>query len=169
MTRILLLCGALLFAACGDDRPVGDGNGAPTDAAPATVGPADIVFAPELEVDLGAMTRLENGVYILDISRGGGAPADSGTAVTIHYKAWLPDGTLFEERPSRDGFGASEFVLGENAPVPGLNSALEGMRSGGVRRVVVPPELGYDLIGRPEGVPADATVVFEISLRRVAS
>lgn len=134
-----------------------------------SVPPAEIVFAPDLGVDLAEMTQLADGVYVRDLRQGSGTAADSGSAVTVAYRAWLPDGTMFEQRPSDDGFGASEFVLGENAPVPGLDSGIRGMRPGGVRLIVVPPGLGYDLIGRPDGVPPDATLVFEVTLRRAAS
>lgn len=156
----------LSLLSCGHAEPETD---AARPGAAETAPPAAVTFAPALGVDLAAMTRLDDGVYIHDVTNGSGAAVDSGSVVTVHYRAWLPDGRLFEERPSSDGFGASEFTIGENAPVPGLDSGLKGMRSGGVRRIVVPPELGYDLIGRPAGVPADATLVFEVTLRRVAS
>lgn len=159
---------AVAAVACGVQRDTVE-ESAPPPAAAAPAGPAEVTFAPELGVDLAAMTKLDDGVFVRDLRQGSGAAADSGTAVTVAYRAWLPDGTLFEQRPSDDGFGASEFVLGENAPVPGLDTGIRGMRPGGVRLIVVPPDLGYDLIGRPEGVPADAVLVFEITLRRAAS
>jgi FKBP-type peptidyl-prolyl cis-trans isomerase FkpA len=121
-------------------------------------------FAPELAVDLDAMTRTDDGLYIHDVRPGRGAEAQYGRSVSIEYSGWLPDGTLFEQRPSPDGFGLSEFVLGENAPVPGLNSAIAGMRTGGVRRIVLPPEHGYGLVGRPAGVPANSVLIFEVRL-----
>jgi FKBP-type peptidyl-prolyl cis-trans isomerase FkpA len=87
-----------------------------------------------------------------------------GTTVTVEYRGWLPDGTLFEKRPSDEGFGLSEFVVGEDAPVEGLDYGMRGMRVGGVRRIVVPPEHGYGLVGRPAGVPAGSVLVFEVRL-----
>jgi FKBP-type peptidyl-prolyl cis-trans isomerase FkpA len=123
-----------------------------------------VTFSPELQVDLDAMTRTDDGVYIQDVREGRGATAEFGRGVSVEYRGWLPDGTLFEQRPSPDGFGLSEFVLGENAPVHGLNSAIAGMRTGGVRRIVLPPEHGYGLVGRPEGVPANSVVIFEVRL-----
>jgi len=158
-----------LLLACGGS---GNGGSETPDAAAAVeqapAGPEAVTFAPELEVDLAAMTRLPGGVYVRDVRGGSGAAVDSTSMVTVEYRAWLPDGTLFEQRPSSDGFGESQFTLNENAPVPGLVEGMIGMRAGGVRRVVIPPELGYDLIGRPSGVPADAVLVFEIRLTRVS-
>jgi FKBP-type peptidyl-prolyl cis-trans isomerase FkpA len=164
--RPTLLLAALLLA-CGDGEPAP----LPAPAVPAEDRPFDIGaidFAPELGVELDAMTQTSaDGVFIHDVRPGRGRAAAAGDAVTIEYRGWLPDGTLFEQRPSPDGFGASEFVLGTDAPVPGLNVALEGMRPGGVRRAVLPPEHGYGLVGRPAGVPANSPLVFEVRLTAV--
>jgi FKBP-type peptidyl-prolyl cis-trans isomerase FkpA len=156
---------SLVIAACGD-RP-GD---APAPAGQPADAPFDmraVRFAPELQVNLDAMTRTADGSYIQDVREGRGAIAELGRGVSMEYRGWLPDGTLFEQRPSPDGFGLSEFVLGENAPVDGLNNAIAGMRTGGVRRIVLPPEHGYGLVGRPDGVPANSVVIFEVRLLAV--
>jgi FKBP-type peptidyl-prolyl cis-trans isomerase FkpA len=146
-------------------------DGAPPAAADA---PADVVFdmrsvqfAPALAVSLDAMTRTDEGIYIADVREGGGRTAEPGNAITVEYRGWLPDGTLFEQRPSPEGFGPSEFVLGENAPVSGLSAGIVGMRTGGVRRIAVPPEHGYGLVGRPAGVPAGTPLLFEVRLLTV--
>jgi FKBP-type peptidyl-prolyl cis-trans isomerase len=161
----LLILALLSLAAC-------DGG---HEAQPAVADtPADAVFdmrsvqfAPELGVSLEAMTRTDDGIYIADVRDGRGRAAETGNAITIEYRAWLPDGTLFEQRPSPEGFGLSEFVLGESAPVPGLNAGIGGMRTGGVRRIALPPEHGYGLVGRPAGVPAGSPLLFEVRLMAV--
>jgi peptidylprolyl isomerase/FKBP-type peptidyl-prolyl cis-trans isomerase FkpA len=158
----ILAAGAV---ACGE-RGAGDvPAGAPVAGGPIDV--RSVRFDPGLGVDLDGMTRTGDGVYILDVRVGRGAEARIGSTVRIAYRAWLPDGTLFEQRPSPDGFGPSEFVLGETPPVDGLNSGIAGMRAGGVRRIVVPPEHGYGLVGRPAGVPAGSVLVFEVRLVQV--
>lgn len=131
--------------------------------------PETTAFAPDLQVDVGAMTRTEEGVFYHDVREGRGRAADDGSTVTAEYRAWLPDGTLFEQRPSDEGFGLSEFVLGESAPVDGLGYGMRGMRVGGVRRIVVPPEHGYGMVGRPAGVPAGAVLLFEVRLVGVSA
>ncbi|HSJ24245.1 MAG TPA: FKBP-type peptidyl-prolyl cis-trans isomerase [Longimicrobiales bacterium] len=128
---------------------------------------ASVRFAPETGVELDAMTRTDEGIYIQDVREGRGAEAQIGSGVSVEYSAWLPDGTLFEQRPSADGFGLSEFVLGEDAPVAGLDVGIAGMRAGGIRRIVLPPEHGYGLVGRPAGVPTNAILVFEVRLLSV--
>jgi FKBP-type peptidyl-prolyl cis-trans isomerase FkpA len=154
---------ALAAVACGDaERPPAEG--APH-AAVDTV--AAVEFAPELGVDPAAMEGVGNGVLVQEVAPGRGRVAETGMSVAVEYRGYLPDGTLFEQRPSPEGFGPSEFVLGESAPVPGLGSGIAGMRVGGTRRIVVPPEHGYGLVGRPAGVPAGATLVFEVRLLRV--
>jgi FKBP-type peptidyl-prolyl cis-trans isomerase FkpA len=154
-----------LLTGCG-----GGEDGPPAAQPVAEDGPVDVrqvQFAPELNVRLEAMTRTDEGIYYQDVREGRGATAEAGRAVSVEYRGWLPDGTLFEERPSADGFGLSEFVLGENAPVDGLNHGMQGMRTGGVRRIVIPPEHGYGLVGRPAGVPLDSPLVFEVRLLAV--
>jgi hypothetical protein len=155
----------LAVAGCGESRPPAERPPAAGQAAPVLL--RDVAFAPELEVSVDDMTEIDDGVLIQDLRPGRGRAAEPGDAVAAEYRAWLPDGTLFEQRPSPEGFGVSEFVLGENAPVPGLNQALVGIRPGGVRRVVLGPDHGYGLVGRPAGVPARSVLVFEVRVVRV--
>lgn len=158
-----ILLATLCLAGCRADAPE------PVPAANAAVAAPQVAtrFAPETGVNLNAMQRLEPGVWIQDVRAGAGPAAARGNTVIADYKAWLPDGTLYEQRPS-EGWGPAEFVLEPGAaPVPGLAFALEGMRTGGTRRVVVPPDLGYGLLARPPEVPEDATLVFEVRLRSV--
>jgi FKBP-type peptidyl-prolyl cis-trans isomerase FkpA len=157
---------ALTLVACGEDEP--DAPSPSAAVAEPAVGVEAVAFADELEVRLDSMTRTDDGVYFEDVRAGRGRVAAEGDAVVLEYRAWLPDGTLFEQRPSPEGFGPSSFVLGADAPVPGLGTGVAGMRPGGVRRVVVPPEHGYGLVGRPVGVPTGATLVFEVRLLRVS-
>jgi FKBP-type peptidyl-prolyl cis-trans isomerase FkpA len=126
-----------------------------------------VPFAPELSVALDTMRRTDDGSWIAEVREGRGRAAEYGSAIAVEYRGWLPDGTLFEQRPSPEGFGLSEFVLGENPPVPGLNAGIAGMRPGGVRRIAVPPEQGYGLVGRPAGVPAGSPLLFEVRLMSV--
>lgn len=154
------LAGVAALLACADARPpAADGTAADEPAAAVT-------FAPELDVDLDAMIHTDGGVYVRDLTVGTGATAVDGSTVVVDYRAWLPDGTLYEQRPDDQGFGSGEMMIGEITP-NGLNDALAGMRAGGVRRIVLPPERGYGLVGRPANVPAGSTLVYEVRLRAV--
>jgi FKBP-type peptidyl-prolyl cis-trans isomerase FkpA len=155
---------AVLCACAGEANE----NVAEQSADTAVVVEQPLRFAPELGVQLDSMMQTPSGVHYVDVRAGRGAAATIGKSVTVEYKAWLPDGTLYEQRPNAaEGWGASEFVLGTSAPVPGLDEGMDGMRAGGVRRIVVPADQGYGLIGRPADVPANSPVVFEIRLLSV--
>jgi FKBP-type peptidyl-prolyl cis-trans isomerase FkpA len=127
----------------------------------------ELQFAPALGIHLDSMTTKASGVHVQDLKTGDGAVAVAGKRVTVEYRAWLSDGTLYEERPNAEGWGASEFLLGPGAPVPGLIDGIEGMRVGGVRRIVVPAERGYGLVGRPAAVPAASILIFQVRLTGV--
>jgi FKBP-type peptidyl-prolyl cis-trans isomerase len=163
MKRAALLVLAMTLCACGNQQQRTDGATAEQQVANET-GLRDIDFAPALNIEWSRMSHTPEGVFYEDLREGSGRSAVAGATVTVEYKAWLPDGTLFEERPNEEGFGASSFVLGVSPPVPGLGAGLEGMRTGGVRRIVVPPEHGYGLVGRPAGVPPRSPLVFEVRL-----
>lgn len=174
VSRLLLPCAVVILtgpAACGDTAPADDASVARPDTAAEHAAEFDVrrvQFAPELGLSVDALDEAAPGVWATDVRAGRGGAAEAGATVVVEYSGWLTDGTLFEQRPSPDGFGLSEFVLGEGAaPVPGLDVAIAGMRVGGVRRVVVAPEQGYGLVGRPAGVPAESPLVFQVRLMDV--
>jgi FKBP-type peptidyl-prolyl cis-trans isomerase FkpA len=167
-THAAVVALALALGACDREPPAQEPvPEAGPEGAAATPAPMP-ALAPELDVRPAEMTPTASGVLVTEVRPGRGREATPGSLVAVEYRAWLPDGTLFEQRPSPEGFGPSEFVLGEGGPVPGLGDGVEGMRPGGVRRLLVPPDRGYGLVGRPAGVPPDATLVFEVRLLRVS-
>ena len=116
----------------------------------------EVEFAPSLGIDLAAMTRTPSGLYYEDIALGSGDPAAAGNEVEVAYTGWLTDGTSFDS-------GAFSFVLGAGQVVRGFDEGVTGMRVGGVRRIIIPPELGYGSQGRG-AVPPDAIMIFRIEL-----
>ncbi len=139
----LAAAAALALGACGDDLT------GPQDIE-------DIEFAASLGINLATMTRTSSGLYYEDIEEGTGDPAGAGQEVRIAYVGWLTDGTEFD----RGEFG---FVLGSGQVVPGFDQGVTGMRVGGVRRIIIPPELGYGSRGSGP-VPPDAFMIFRIEL-----
>jgi FKBP-type peptidyl-prolyl cis-trans isomerase FkpA len=102
-----------------------------------------------------------------DLVVGTGATAVPGSQVTVAYTGWLHDssrpdakGTMFEMNPS---FG---FRLGTGAVIRGWDQGVAGMRVGGQRRLVLPPDLAYGNSGRGP-IPPNATLVFDITLNNV--
>lgn len=129
-------------------------------------GPAEGVealsFAPSLKVDLSLMTRTPSGLYLQDLRRGEGKEVLPGQLVRIHFGGWLPDGTLFDATvPPAPPL---TFSLGRGEVISGWDEGIRGMRVGGVRRLVVPPGLGYGRRGVPGTVPSNATLVFQIEV-----
>ena len=116
----------------------------------------DTEFAASLGINLAAMTRTSSGLYYEDIETGEGEPAASGDAVEVAYTGWLSDGTQFDS-------GSFTFNLGAGDVVPGFDEGVQGMRVGGVRRIIIPPALGYGSQARG-AIPPDSILVFRIEV-----
>jgi FKBP-type peptidyl-prolyl cis-trans isomerase FkpA len=105
-----------------------------------------------------------------DLTVGTGGDAVSGKLLTVNYTGWFygesrPDkkGPVFDSNAGGDPF---EFTLGVGDVIAGWDQGLQGMRVGGVRRLVVPPTLAYGAT-RSGPIPPNATLVFEIELLEV--
>jgi FKBP-type peptidyl-prolyl cis-trans isomerase len=117
----------------------------------------------EIEVKLGygMTTKLK----YQDLKEGKGTEAKKGNDVTIHYTGWLTDGTKFES--SLDRGKPFTFRLGVGLVIPGWDLGLAGMKEGGKRKLTIPPVLAFGAGGFPPGIPANATLVFEVELLKV--
>lgn len=119
-----------------------------------------LFYAPELQIDLSTFELRPSGLYVQDVEVGEGPIARRTSRVWIHYVGWLPDGTIFDGSLGGDPYHTR---LGGNEVIRGWNEGITGMRRGGVRRLVVPPDLAYGSRGRGD-VPPGATLVFEVEL-----
>lgn len=119
-----------------------------------------IAFAPELGVDLTAMTAA-GGLRYRDIVAGSGAQAKPGNVVSVFYTGWLPNGAPFDS--TRPPEAPIRFTLGEGRVIRGWERGVTGMRVGGQRQLVIPPSLGYgnQAVG---SVPPRSTLVFTIEV-----
>jgi FKBP-type peptidyl-prolyl cis-trans isomerase FkpA len=106
----------------------------------------------------------ESGLRIEEVRPGTGALAEPGHRVRMHYHGTLEDGTVFDS--SRDRGVPFEFALGGGQVIKGFEEGVTGMRVGEVRRLTIPPELGYGATARG-AIPANATLIFEIELLEV--
>jgi FKBP-type peptidyl-prolyl cis-trans isomerase FkpA len=102
-----------------------------------------------------------------DLRVGTGAEATAGRSVVVNYTGWLYSTSATDNKGTRFDSGTYPFVAGSNQAITGFSRAVVGMRVGGLRRVVIPPELGYGSAGSPPSIPGNATLLFEIELTAV--
>jgi FKBP-type peptidyl-prolyl cis-trans isomerase len=108
-------------------------------------------------------------VAITDLKEGSGPAVASGQAAVVHYTGWLysaatPDhkGQKFDS--SRDHGQPFTFHIGAGEVIAGWDQGVAGMKVGGQRRLVIPPELGYGARGAGGVIPPGATLVFDVEL-----
>jgi FKBP-type peptidyl-prolyl cis-trans isomerase FkpA len=99
------------------------------------------------------------------LKAGSGAAAKAGDRVTVHYVGTLTDGKKFDS--SRDRGEGFRFALGQGQVIQGWDMGVAGMLVGELRRLTIPPEMGYGKRGFPPDIPANATLVFEVELLKV--
>ncbi|HMN22422.1 MAG TPA: FKBP-type peptidyl-prolyl cis-trans isomerase [Ottowia sp.] len=105
-------------------------------------------------------------LQITDTQPGSGSEARRGHTVTVHYTGWLyqdgVQGARFDS--SRDRGQPFQFALGAGMVIRGWDEGVAGMRVGGQRTLVIPPELGYGARGAGGVIPPHATLMFEVEL-----
>lgn len=105
-----------------------------------------------------------SGVKYKDITLGKGEEALLGKTVVVNYTGYLTDGTKFDS--SKDSGKPLEFILGEGEVIKGFDDGVFGMKVGGKRQLVIPPEAGYGEAGTGM-IPPNATLVFVVELEDV--
>ncbi|MBS1230604.1 MAG: FKBP-type peptidyl-prolyl cis-trans isomerase [Proteobacteria bacterium] len=109
-----------------------------------------------------SITTTASGLQIEEVRLGDGDSAASGQFVSVHYTGWLTDGTKFDS--SKDRNEPFDFPLGQRNVIAGWDEGVQGMRVGGVRKLTIPPQLGYGARGAGGVIPPNATLVFEVEL-----
>jgi FKBP-type peptidyl-prolyl cis-trans isomerase len=105
------------------------------------------------------------GLGIEELKAGTGAEAVAGKSVTVHYVGTLTNGNKFDS--SRDRGKGFVFKLGAGQVIKGWDQGVAGMKVGGMRKLTVPPELGYGAGGYPPVIPPNSTLIFEVELLSV--
>ena len=102
-----------------------------------------------------------------DVRTGTGADAANGRRITVNYTGWLYDATKPEQKGSQFdtsvGKSPFSFTLGAGQVIKGWDQGFVGMKTGGLRRLVIPPSLGYGASGNGL-IPGNATLVFDVEL-----
>ena len=159
---------AVALTACGGQEAATPDESAPAPAEaetePEPVGLAAL-YAEELGVDLGRMVVTESVLHYEDLDTGGGAEAVADQRVVVHYTGWLPDGSKFDS--SVDRGQPFDFFLGGGQVIGGWDEGVQGMKVGGKRKLVIPPDLGYGAAGAGGVIPPNATLVFDVELLQV--
>ena len=110
-----------------------------------------------------------SGLQYEDTVVGQGDEAQAGRPVQVHYTGWLyvngTAGSKFDS--SKDRGQPFEFPLGMGHVIRGWDEGVQGMKVGGTRRLVIPPELGYGARGAGGVIPPNATLLFEVDLLAV--
>ena len=104
-----------------------------------------------------------------DTKIGTGAEATAGQRISVHYTGWLFDASKPENKgkkfdSSLDRGQPFQFQLGVGQVIGGWDQGFAGMKVGGTRTLVIPPELGYGARGAGGVIPPNATLIFEVEL-----
>jgi len=102
---------------------------------------------------------------ITDTQLGEGEAVKTGDTVVMHYKGILDDGTEFDSSYKRN----SPFTttIGIGTVIKGWDQGIPGMKVGGKRKLVIPPDLGYGENGAPPNIPPNATLTFDVELLEI--
>jgi peptidylprolyl isomerase len=133
------------------------GSSEPTTTTKAAI---TVPNGPTVQLPTGpAPTQLQ----VKDLKTGTGAEAKSGDQVSVQYTGVLYDnGSKFDS--SYDHGQPFSFKLGTGAVIQGWDQGVAGMKVGGRRELIIPPDLAYGAQGQPPTIPPNATLVFVIDL-----
>jgi len=115
------------------------------------------------------MTTTKSGLKYTDVKVGTGDTAAKGNTVSVHYTGWFytdgKRGAKFDS--SLDRNTPFQFTLGARQVISGWDEGVEGMKVGGKRELIIPPELGYGPKGMAGIIPPNSTLNFEVELLKV--
>ena len=153
MRRILLVLSAVFMTACLNSN---EPKSQPSD-------PATETFDSTLGINVSQMQKTPDGVYYTDVTTGTGDSLTTATTVSIAYAGYLKTGVLFDQ-----GTGAQFPLSGVIAGFAEGMLATPHMRVGGRRKIVIPSALAYGTSPPSgSGIPANATLVFDITLKSI--
>jgi FKBP-type peptidyl-prolyl cis-trans isomerase len=128
-------------------------------AEPSRVEPAPL--RPNVEEPEPEMTLTEHGVGVIELRAGSGPAAAAGDSLEVHYVGRLDSGKEFDSSRARNA--SFTFELGGGRVIDGWEEGLAGMRVGEIRRLIIPPSMGYGARG-VGAVPPNAILEFDMEL-----
>ncbi len=108
------------------------------------------------------MVTTASGLKYLDEAVGNGASPSKGNLVVVHYTGTLENGNKFDS--SLDRKEPLSFVIGVGQVIKGWDEGVMGMKVGGKRKLIIPPNLGYGSAGAGGVIPPNATLLFDVEL-----
>jgi FKBP-type peptidyl-prolyl cis-trans isomerase FkpA len=104
-----------------------------------------------------------------DTKVGTGEEATVGKAVEVHYTGWLYDPSASDKKgakfdSSRDRGAPFSFLLGAGRVIKGWDRGVAGMKVGGQRTLIIPPDMAYGANGAGKVIPPNATLIFDVEL-----
>ena len=108
----------------------------------------------------------KSGLKYVELKVGTGAEAKKGDTVAVHYVGTLESGKKFDS--SRDRGKTFEFTIGAGRVIKGWEEGVAGLKEGGSRKLIIPPDLGYGARDVGNGlIPANSTLIFEVELVKI--
>jgi len=157
----IAVCAALLVAGCGGDDDSSTESAASAEAT--TTESSAAKTKPKVTVPKGAPPKQ---LEVKELEEGSGAEAKAGDEVTVQYVGVnYKNGKVFDSSWSRNE--PFSFGLGAGEVIPGWDQGVEGMKVGGRRELIIPPELAYGEAGAPPAIGPNETLVFVIDLLEV--
>ena len=120
--------------------------------------------AVEQGLPASALGGVGGQLLVQDEVIGTGAEAAIGSIVSVHYTGTFQDGRVFDSSVGGEPF---QFILGAGQVIPGWDQGLQGMKVGGKRLLIIPPDLAYGSQGYGP-IPSDATLTFEVELVEIS-
>ena len=165
MRKTIWLAPALILVLAGCNKEESSTSSTTQSSEATTTTPTPAATPPASDRPGEVVTG--SGLRYTDVVVGPGTEAKSGNMVTVHYTGTLTDGTQFD---SSVGKAPLSFTIDGSTPfnvIEGWDEGVKGMKVGGKRHLVIPPNLGYGAQGAGGVIPPNATLVFDIELLEV--
>ncbi len=125
----------------------------------------DLAIADEKKEGGEKVITTKSGLKYVDQKVGDGTEAKAGSKVKVHYTGTLENGKKFDSSVDRNE--PFEVTLGAGRVIKGWDEGLQGMKVGGKRKLIIPPELGYGERGAGGVIPGNATLIFVVEMLEV--